>query len=112
MAPKSELTPALRERICELHDAAKWGYKRIQKRYPFISVSTVRYTIKKDRERLGGVSKPRSGRPKKLDEADRAKLLAAIEENPKITREDMLAEVSHKVKILFQDFRAVFNCLF
>ncbi|KAJ5249553.1 hypothetical protein N7524_011869 [Penicillium chrysogenum] len=37
------------------------------------------------------------GRPKKLDEADREKLLHAIAENPKITREDMLAEVSHKV---------------
>jgi hypothetical protein len=50
MAPRLKLTPALRERICELHDAAKWGYKRIQKRYPFISISTVGYTIKKDRK--------------------------------------------------------------
>jgi transposase len=76
MAPRSELTPALRERICELYDAAKWGYKRIQKGCPLISVSTVRYTIKKDRERLGGVSKPRSGRPRKLDKADQEKLSA------------------------------------
>ncbi|KAL2809812.1 hypothetical protein BJX63DRAFT_423570 [Aspergillus granulosus] len=98
MAPRSELTPALRERICELHDAAKWGYKRIQKRYPFISVSTVRYTIKKDRERIGGVSKPRSGRPKKLDAADQEKLKRAIAENPKNTGEDVLAEVPHKMK--------------
>ncbi|KAJ5591463.1 uncharacterized protein N7459_001832 [Penicillium hispanicum] len=97
MAPRSELTPALRERICELHSAAHWGYKRIQKRYPFISVSTVRYTIKKDHERLNGVSKPRSGRPRKLTEADHEWLLTAIHENPKITREDMLTEVSNKV---------------
>jgi transposase len=96
MAPRSEFTPALRERICELHSAAGWGYKRIQKRYPWLSLSGIRYTIKKDRERLSGVSKPRSGRPKKLNEADRERLLNAIHENPKITQEDMLTEVSHK----------------
>lgn len=98
MAPRSELTPALRERICELYSAAGWGYRRIQKRYPWVSISGIRYTVKKDRERLGGVTKQRSGRPKKLDEADRERLLNAIDENPKITREDMLAKVSHKVK--------------
>ena len=97
MAPRSELTPALRERICELHDAVKWGYKRIQKRYPFISVSTVRYTIKKDRERLAGVLKPRFRRPKKLNEADRAKILATIDENPKVIHKDLLTRVSYKV---------------
>jgi transposase len=100
MAPRSELTPALRERICELHSAAGWGYKRIQKRYPFISISGVRYTIKRDRERIGGVTKPRTGRPRKLDEADREKLLDTIAKNPKITREDMLAKVSYKVSII------------
>ena len=30
MPSRSELTPALRERICELHSAVQWGYKRIQ----------------------------------------------------------------------------------
>ncbi|KAJ5578367.1 uncharacterized protein N7459_007331, partial [Penicillium hispanicum] len=88
IAPRSELTPALREHIYELHSAAKWGYKRIHKRYPFVSLSGIRYTIQKDHERLNG----------KLTEADHKQLLTAIEENPKITCEDMLAEVSHKVK--------------
>jgi transposase len=97
MAPRSELTPALRERICELSQAAGWGYKRIHKRYPWVSLSGIRYTIKKDRERLNGVSKPRSGRPRKLDETDQKSLLDAIEEDPKITRVDLLAEVSDKV---------------
>jgi hypothetical protein len=50
MAYSKELTPALRERICELH-AINWGYKRIHKRYPWISLSTIRYTIKKEPER-------------------------------------------------------------
>ena len=101
MAPRSELTPALRERICELHDVVGWGYKRIQKRYPFVSLSGIRYTIKKDREKIGGVSKASTRRPRKLDEADQEKFMRAIAENPKIAREDMLAEVSHKVRSLF-----------
>ena len=98
MPSRSELTPALRERICELHSAAQWGYKRIHKRYPWISLSTIRYTIKKEHERRAGVSKPRSGRPKKLDEAEKVRLLDAVHENPRVTREDLLTEVSHKVK--------------
>jgi hypothetical protein len=65
MARSNELTPALRERICELH-AIGWGYRRIHQRYPWIPLSTIRYTIKKEHERREGVSKPRSGRPKKL----------------------------------------------
>jgi transposase len=109
MAPTPELTPALRERICELHDAAGWGYKRIHKRYPFVSLSGFQYTIKKESERTGGVTKARSGRPKKLDEADQEKLKRAITKNPKITREEMLAEVSHKVKPLFYKILAVSN---
>ena len=97
MTPRSEFTPALRARICELSQGAGWGYKRIQKRYPWVSLSGIRHTIKKDRERLNGVSKPRSGRPRKLDDTDRQRLLNAIDENPKITRLDLLANVSNKV---------------
>ncbi|OOQ88244.1 hypothetical protein PEBR_13161 [Penicillium brasilianum] len=63
MARSKELTPAIRERICELH-AINWGYKRIHQRYPSIPISTIRYTIKKEPERQEGVSKRRSGRPK------------------------------------------------
>ncbi|KXG52020.1 Guanylate kinase/L-type calcium channel [Penicillium griseofulvum] len=73
MPSRSELTPAIRERICELHSAAKWGYKRIHRRYPNVSLSTIRYTIKKEHERHDGVSKPRSGRPKKPKDANKVK---------------------------------------
>lgn len=34
--------PALRERICELY-AIGWGYKRIYKRYLYVSLSTIQY---------------------------------------------------------------------
>jgi transposase len=97
MAPTTELTPALRERICELHDIG-WGYKRIHKRYPWISLSGIRYTIKKEPERRMGVSKPRSGRPKKLTEEDKARILYVIAEQPRVTYDDLLSEVSYKVK--------------
>lgn len=71
MARSKELTPAIRERICELH-AINWGYKRIHQRYPSIPISTIRYTIKKEPERREGVSKRRSGRPKKTKETDQS----------------------------------------
>ncbi|KAJ5479957.1 hypothetical protein N7530_005466 [Penicillium desertorum] len=96
MARDKELTPAIRERICELH-AIGWGYRRIHKRYPDISLSTIRYTVNKESERRDGVSKPRPGRPKKLTEADKDLILNAIREDPKITAEELLAKVDHKV---------------
>lgn len=49
MARSKELTPAIRERICELY-AIGWGYKRIHTRYPYIPLPTIRYTIKKESE--------------------------------------------------------------
>lgn len=97
MTQSKELTPTLRARICELHDIG-WGYRRIQKRYPWIPLSTVRYTIIKEPERCDSVSKPRKGRPKKLTEADKHWILEVINENPHITQEDLLTEVSHRVK--------------
>lgn len=44
------------------------------------------------------MSKPRSGRPKKLTEADKDRILNAIHGDPKTIAEDLLAEVDHKVK--------------
>lgn len=43
------------------------------------------------------MSKPRSGRPKKLREADKDRILNAIHRDTKITAEE-LAEVDHKVE--------------
>ena len=97
MARSKELTPALRERICELHDIG-WGYRRIHRRYPWIPLSTIAYTIKKEPERKLGISKPRSGRPKKLTEDDKSRILYVIAEQPRVTYEDLLSEVSYKVK--------------
>ncbi|KAJ5578154.1 uncharacterized protein N7459_007118, partial [Penicillium hispanicum] len=105
MARNKELTPAIRERICELH-AIGWGYKRIHKRYPWIPLATIRYTVKKEPERCECISKPRSGRPRKLNELNKERIMYAIQDNPKITREDLLAEVDNKVK-----YRLIFRLL-
>ncbi|KAJ5655028.1 hypothetical protein N7490_002031 [Penicillium lividum] len=79
--PRSELTSATRERICELH-AIGWGYKRIHQQP----------------ERRAGVSKVRSGRPKKLSEAEKDRILEVIHGNARTTYEDLLSEVNHKIK--------------
>lgn len=80
-------TPAIRERICEL-SAIGWGYKRIHQRYPTISLSTIRCTIKKEPERRQGVSKPKSGRPQKLSDDQKGRASTAIHENSKVTHEN------------------------
>jgi transposase len=97
MARLKELTPAIRERICELH-AIRWGYKRIYTRYPYIPLAIIRYTIKKESERRDGMLKPRPGRLKKLTKADKDRILNAIHGDPKIIAEDLLTKVDHKVK--------------
>lgn len=61
------------------------GHKRIHNRYPWISIPGIRYTIKEEHERQSGVSKPRPGRPRKLDETDKQRLMDAITNNPKVT---------------------------
>ncbi|KAJ5642736.1 hypothetical protein N7490_006736, partial [Penicillium lividum] len=93
--PRSELTSAIREMICELH-AIGWGYKRIHQRYPYISLSTIRYTIKKEPERRAGyVLVVR----RSFSEAETDRILEVIHGNPRVQQEDLLAEVDHKVKI-------------
>jgi hypothetical protein len=64
-----------------------WGYRRIYHRYPWFPLSTIAYTIKKEPERILGVSEPRSGRPKKLTEDDKARVLYVVTE-PHVTYED------------------------
>ncbi|KAJ5824406.1 hypothetical protein N7447_006746 [Penicillium robsamsonii] len=95
--PKS--TPYIRERICELKRSAKWGAKRIQKyAFPNIPLSTIHYTLRQGAKRCHGVSITRSRAPRKLTEEDRDRVYDIIQNNPSITREDLLTEVNYKVK--------------
>ncbi len=95
-----ELDVYTRERICELKFTLKWGARRIQKyRFPEIPLSTISYTLTMERKRINSASLPRSGQPRKLTEEDRDRVNDAIQNNPAITREDLLNEVDYKVKM-------------
>jgi transposase len=77
---------------------AGWSYSQIHIAYPSIPVPTIKYTVQQANKRQNNLSLARSGRPRKLDEADRERILDVIHGNPRVTYEDLLAEVDHKVK--------------
>lgn len=81
---RKELDPCMRAWICELHTSAYWGYKRIHKAHPEISLSTIRYTIKKEQDLVNQCSLPRSGQPRKLSSEDEENLVQLTKENPHI----------------------------
>lgn len=61
-------------------------------------MSTLRSTVSRANKRVNNISQSRSGRPRKLTDEDIAKINKKIEENPKVSYEDLLAEVDHKVE--------------
>lgn len=77
---------------------AKWSYGQIHKKYPDIPLSTIKYTCLKSRIRDKEQSLKRSRRPKILNDDDRQKVLQKIHEDPRVSYDDLLAEVSHKCK--------------
>lgn len=95
---RRELDAITRTKICTLRTTAGWTYKQIQKEFPHIPYTTLVTTVHKENKRVQNATSPRSGRPQKLDEADKAKLLEAVDKNPNISNEELLALVDHKVK--------------
>ncbi|OJJ86985.1 uncharacterized protein ASPGLDRAFT_43459 [Aspergillus glaucus CBS 516.65] len=91
-----ELDPTVRARICELHDIG-WGDKRIYKRYPSISISTIRNTIKLESSRSDQRSLTRSGGPKKLSSLQENGLLKKTEENEHIKMHEPQDAVDNSV---------------
>lgn len=77
--------------------AIGWSYNAIHERYPYILVGTIKTTIARSRQR-GPTQETlaRSNPPKKLDEEDKAMLLRAIEENPRIKYDGLLALINSK----------------
>ena len=59
-----ELTPEMRARICELRSIG-WSYRKIQARHSTIPLSTIVSTCKREHDRVGQKSNPRSGAPRK-----------------------------------------------
>lgn len=93
-----ELDPFTRTKLVELKTVACWTYKQIHAQYPTIPIATIKSTVARAAKRVDNQTVPRSGRPRKLDENDKEKLLHAIDENPRVTYEDLLSEVDNKVK--------------
>jgi len=95
---RCQLAPYERVKLVELK-AIGWSYNEIHERYPHILVGTIKTTIARSRQR-GPTQETlsRSGPPKKLDEEDKAKLLRAIEENPRIKYDSLLALIDFKVQ--------------
>lgn len=63
--------------------------------HPEISISTIRYTIKKEQERINQQSKPRSGCPPKLSTEDKENLKDLATQNPHIK----LCELQNAINI-------------
>ncbi|KAJ5215034.1 Transposable element tc3 transposase [Penicillium chermesinum] len=104
---KGEIDPFTRTKIVELKKTAGWSYSAIHKRFPSIPLSTIKSTVTRADSRVNNISKARSGRPPKLDDADRAKLLEAIEKNPEISTQALLELVNHKCgKVTIRRLRA------
>jgi transposase len=82
----------------ELKDVAGWTFQQIADWYTDYSINTIKTSYYRSRTRSNNETSPRSGRPRKLNEADKTKLLEAIDENPRITYEDLLTTVDNKVK--------------
>jgi transposase len=83
--------------ICELKSYGL-SCAKIYRIHPEISLNTIKTTIRREASRLNNVSKPRSGRPHKLNEEERDHIYGLTTDNPHIKMRDLLAEVDHKVK--------------
>jgi transposase len=94
----SELTPHLRTQITTLKEVAGWSYGEIHKKFPDLPLSTIKMTCLRSRIRHKEESLKRSGRPSKLNDDDRQKILQKIHEQPRVTYEDLCSEVDNKVK--------------
>lgn len=94
---RRELNPQLRSRICELRSIG-WGPKKIHDKHPEIPINTIKTTIRREHERENNQSKPRSGRPQKLNEDQCIYIHDTVTSNPHTKYEELLDGVDHVVK--------------
>ena len=99
MARGRELTPQMRARICELH-SINWTPTQIHKRYPELSISTIRSRIGRSAVRINQVSRPRTGAPRRLTEEQRDHIYDIVTHiNPRVKMRELLEEVDNVVKL-------------
>jgi transposase len=53
-------------------------------------ISTIATTLQRDAERVNSATKPRSGRPKKLTDRDKRKIIRIIRTQPKLKYTDII----------------------
>lgn len=102
-----ELTPEMRARICELRSIG-WSYRKIQERHS-IPLSTIVSTIKREHDRVGQKSKPRSGAPKIITQEERDRMAEKLKLDPNITWKELSKECENAsvttVRKLMSEFR-------
>lgn len=72
-----------------------------------IPISTVQSTVSRASTRANGVTKPRSGRPRKVSDRDRQYIVQLVRTQPAITYEDIIARtgVSASKKTIYRIIR-------
>ena len=93
-----QLDAYTRTKLVELKTVAGWSYKQIHVEYPTIPIGTIKTTVARAKGRDQNETLPRSGRPRKLNEADIQKIDQIIDEDPHILIEDLLDGILNKVK--------------
>ena len=96
--PRSELSPQLRSRLCELR-ALGYSYPRIHNIHPEVNINTIKTTCRREASRVNNVSKPRSGAPRKLTDEQRDHIYDIVSfKDPHMKMRDLLSEVDNVVK--------------
>lgn len=94
--PRKQLDVYTRTQICTLRNVAGWTWAQIQAHFPHIPKSTLITTVKREKTRHHNQTIRRTGAPKKLNEDDKKKILAALDKDPRITWDDLEKVIDRK----------------
>ncbi|KAJ5261238.1 hypothetical protein N7478_011833 [Penicillium angulare] len=94
--PRKQLDVHTRTQICTLKKIAGWSYSQIHAQFPHIPQSTIKTTVKREATRHNNQTSHRSGAPRKLHEEDTKKLLDALDENPRLTWDELIKVIDGK----------------
>ena len=93
-----DLAAFTRTKLVGFKIVAGWSCSQIKTKYPSILISTIKSIVYLGNKCGKNESLPRSGQPRILDYDDKARLLNAIDENTRITYDDLLSELGNEVK--------------
>lgn len=87
MGASKQLSNDLKTKIVQQYGLGE-GYKKLSRRFQ-LSVSTVRNVIKKWKATGTVLVKARSGRPRKISERQRRRMVRMVKDNPQTTSKDL-----------------------